>query len=52
MDAICLINTADPQRFYNFWNELKNGTILGESTDMYPKTISKTYGVLCKYKTS
>ena len=26
----------------------RNGTILGESTDIYPNTIAKAYDVLCK----
>ena len=50
MAAMCLIKKADPQRFYNLWNELYNGTIFGESTDMYPKTAAKAYGMFCKYK--
>ena len=50
MDAMCLIKTADPQQFYHLWNELENGAILGDSTDMHPNTIAKAYGVLCKYK--
>ena len=34
MDVMCLIETYKPQLFYNHWNELDNGTILGEYTYM------------------
>ena len=47
---MCFIKTADPQHFSHLWNKLENGTILGESTDMHPANISKTYDVLWKYK--
>ena len=46
MDDMCLIKTYDPQRFSHIWNELENGTILGEFTNMYLTTISKTYEIL------
>ena len=52
MDDMCLIKIAVPQRFSHIWNELENGTILGESTNMYRKTIAKAYGVIFKYKTT
>ena len=53
MADMCLIKTYESQRFSHIWNELENGTILGESTNIHPKTISKAYNVLCKYnKTS
>ena len=50
MDDMCLIKTYESQRFSHIWNELENGTILGESTNIHPKNISKAYNVLCKYK--
>ena len=46
MAIMCLIKTYYPLRFFHFCNELKIGTILGDSTNMYPKTISKAYDVL------
>ena len=51
MDDKCLIEKSDPQRFFHIWNELEKGTILGESTNMYPENIAKAYDVLCNYKT-
>ena len=51
MNPICIIKTADPQLFSNLWNELENGNIIGESTNIYPKNIDKSYDVLFKYKT-
>ena len=51
MAVMCLIKKGDPQQFSHIWNELLNGIILVESTDMYPKTIAKAYGVIFKYKT-
>ena len=51
MDAMCFIKIDDPQRLSQLWNYIYNGTILQESTDMYLKTISKAFYVLCKYKT-
>ena len=51
MDAMCIIETADAQHLYNICNELENGKVLGESTDMYPDTIAKAYDVICKYNT-
>ena len=41
MAAMCLIKTAEPQCFYHVWNELENGTIIVESTIMYPGNISE-----------
>ena len=40
MADIFLVETDGPQLFSHLCNELENGTILGESTDMYPETIS------------
>ena len=51
MAAMCIIKKADPQRFSHTYNELENGTILGESNNIYPKTIAKDYAMLFKYKT-
>ena len=51
MADMCLIEKSDPQRFYHLWNELGNGTIIGESTNIYPNTIAKVYDVICKHKT-
>ena len=51
MADMCLIETSDPQQFSHIWNGLLNGNILEESNDMYPKTISKAYDVIFKYKT-
>ena len=39
MADMCLIKTADPQRFSHIFNNLENGTILGKSTDMYPRIL-------------
>ena len=50
MYVMCLIKKADPQHFYQLWNELEDVTFLGESNDMYPNNISKSYDVLWKYK--
>ena len=49
--AMCLIETADSQFLSYLWNGLKNCTILVDSTNMYPKTVSKAYDALFKYKT-
>ena len=46
--AMCLIMSADPKRFSVLWNDLKNSTLLG--TDIYPKTPTAAYDVLCRYK--
>ena len=51
MDAMCITETSDPQHFSQIWNELENGTILGDYTNMYHANIDKAYGVLCKYNT-
>ena len=52
MDTMCLIKTADSKGFSCIWNELENGTILEDFTNMYHKTIAKAYGMMCKYKRS
>ena len=51
MFDMCLNETYNPQRFSLLWDELLNEIILGESTNMYSKTISKTYDVISKHKT-
>ena len=41
MDVVCLIKKADPQQLSHLWNKLENGTILGDSTNIYSNTLSK-----------
>ena len=45
---ICLIMSADSDRYSGIWNDLNNLTLLG--TDNYPKTTTSAYDVLCCYK--
>ena len=52
MSTICLIEIDDSQRFSQLFNWLDNGTILRESTYIYPKNISEAYDIIYKYKIS
>ena len=45
---MCLIMSADSDRYSGIWNDLKNSTLLG--TDNYPKTTTAVYDVLCHYQ--
>ena len=45
---MCLIMSADLERYSGIWNYLKNSTFLG--TDNFPKTITAAYNVMCCYK--
>ena len=51
MDSMCLIKIADLNCFSHIGNELENGTILGNSTNIYRKTNYKAYDLLLEYKT-
>ena len=48
LHAMCLIISADSDRYSGIWNNIKNSTLLG--TDNYPKTTTAAYYVLCHYK--
>ena len=45
---MCLIISADSERYSGIWNYLKNRTLIG--TDKYSKTTTAAYDVLCCYK--
>ena len=45
---MCLIMSADLERYSGIWDNLKNITLLG--TDNYPKNTTAAYDVLCRYK--
>ena len=45
---MCLIMSADSDRYSGIWNYLKNTTLLGK--DNYPKNRTAAYDVLCRYK--
>ena len=45
---MCLIMSADSDRYSGIWNDLNNITLLG--TENYPKITAATYDVLCRYK--
>ena len=49
MADMYLIKKDDSQIFSQLWNELENYNIFGEYTNMYPKTLTKAYDVICKY---
>ena len=44
---MCLILSADSERYSGIWDELNNSTLLG--TDNYPKTTTAAYDVLFCY---
>ena len=46
--AMCIIMSADSDRYSGIWNDPKNNTLLG--TDNYPKTTTAAYNVLFCYK--
>ena len=45
---MCLIMSAESERYLWIWNDLKNSTLL--YTDNYTKTTTSTYYVLRRYK--
>ena len=45
---MCIIMSADLERYSGIWNDLNNITLLG--TNNYPKTTTAAYDVLCRYK--
>ena len=45
---MCLIVSAESDRYSGFLNHLKNSALLG--TDNYPKNTTDAYDVLCHYK--
>ena len=45
---ICLIISADSEKYLGIWDDLKNRTLLVK--DNYPKTKTAAYYVLCRYK--
>ena len=46
--AMCLIMSAESDRYSVIWNNLNNSTLLG--TENYTKTTTSAYDVLCYYK--
>jgi hypothetical protein len=48
--AVVFLECADSNRYMTLWQTLRNEALIGQ--DNYPRTMTKTYDILTKYKTT